>query len=525
MNTTPQKKPGSKKSRRAEYDAVAGSNNATGAGNKRRQSNIERKEETGAQGLLKPYDRLNLLNLCRDIERNYSQATAMFRQIRINIIGPSPKVQINTKDDFGKQSTSWINSKWMKACDFRGNRRFAKLAQLQETAKKREGDLLVAFDDQLILDTGKILFYEADQICDVTGGITQTFEERGYTQQDGIVMDKYGREVGVVATHRRGQTSVPEEDATIFPIDPDDDSNNYVNLIRSEFRLIQGRGIGPLAAAISDFLDCYEMRSKELQSAKKAASIYGFVKRAEAIENFDDPLMDPDNQNPTDQGSGYEGTDITLPEEQTEPSNYESLEKLTGGYTDYMDPDDTVEFPDINRPNVAMKEFLDYVMDSGGAAFGMAHAYTRLKADSSYTSFRGDMVLTWQSFYCDQKDAEHDFLDWCVIRAIRWAIRKGIITAEAPDDWETKLSWTLPKMPHVDELKERKATEQALKNGETTFLQILGPDYEEKWTQFSEELEKARELLLPLGVFETKAGAVQEDENEENKQENENEQD
>lgn len=500
---------------KGNFDAVSGSNNATGNGNKRRKSNIETKEETGAQGLLRPYDRLHSLNLCRDVERNYSQAKSIIHQMKVNVIGPSPKAQVNTGDEFGREATEWLNGVWMKNCDFRQDRRFAKLAQLVVAAKAREGDLLVVFDDDMIEDTGQILFYESDMICDVSG-LDAKFKAKGWSQQDGIIKDKFGREIGYVGTYRRGQTSVPEKDATIFTRDPINKENNMVKLIRSDYRLLQGRGISPLLAAISDFLDCYEMRAKELQSAKKAAGDYAYVTRKEAVANFDDVRFDPDNENPSDQDADYDGDTLVLPEAQEEPVNYEALEKLTGGYTDYMADGDEVKFPEVNRPNVQMKEFLDYVMDSGGAAFGMAHAYTRMKADTSYTAFRGDMVLSWVSFVSEQKDAEDEFLDWSAIRAIRWKIKKGGFENEPTEGWEKKISWMLPKIPFIDELKERKAHETGLKTGELTYSQLLGPDWLQHLKQLAEELKEAEALGLPLSIFETKSGGATAPANSEN---------
>ncbi|MCK5644085.1 MAG: phage portal protein [Gammaproteobacteria bacterium] len=483
------------------YDAVAGSGNSVGGGNKRRQSTIETKEETGATGILKPYDRLKSLNLCRDAERNFSGAKSIFHQIKINVIGPSPKVQVNTNNEFGIELTKWINKKWMKNCDFRRNRRFAKMAQLAVAAKAREGDLLVVFDDDLIKDSGKLIFYETDLICDISDPPPE-FAEAGYTMSDGIVNDEWGREVGYITTNKRGQTSVPLADATVWPRNPDNEDDNLATLIRSDFRLIQGRGVSPFLSAIADILDSYEMRAKELQTAKVAASLCGTIKRTEAIEDYDDERMNPDNDNPDD----TEGATNTLPEKQTKPATYERLESLAGGYFDYLDPDDTFTLHDIKRPNVQMKEFLDYVMDSSGSAFGLAHAYTRMKADSSYTAFRGDMVLTWVSFYAEQKDAENEFLDWSVIRAGRWAIRHEIIKAKPTPGWEEELYWTLPTIPFVDEVKERNAHAIGLKNGELTYSDLLGPDWAKKFTQLQTELNDARSKGLPLSVFETKSG-------------------
>lgn len=490
---------------KAQYDAIAGSGQNTGAGNKRRPSKIETTEETGARGILKPRNRLSAINLARDAERNYSNAKSIIHQNKINIIGKSPKCQINTADKFGVEATEWINSDWMKNCDFRSTRRFAKLGQLVVAGQDREGDLLALFDDEMIDDTGKLLFYESDQITDLADFTAWKGNREKWQQRDGIIYDEWSREVGYVTTHRRGQSSIPARDATVFPRDPVDESKNMVKLIRADFRLIQGRGISPMLTIISDMLDCYEMRSKELQSAKLQASLAGTIQRKEAIENFDDARFDPDNQNADDSA----GVTNTLPEEQTAPENYERLEKLTGGYFDYLAEGDEFKLHDIKRPNVKMKEFLDYVLDSAGSAFGLAHAYTRMKADTSYTAFRGDMVMTWVTWYARQKDLENEFLDWSAIRAIKWAIRKGFIKRPPTPGWEKKVSWMLPRMPFVDEGKERDAQAKAVKNGLTTYTELLGPTWQRQFEQLGKELDDARQKALPLEAFETKSGGIE----------------
>ena len=70
------------------------------------------------------------------------------------------------------------------------------------------------------------------------------------------------------------------------------------------------------------------------------------------------------------------------------------------------------------------------------------------------------------------------------------------------------MSWTWPKMPSVDELKEANATAQALKNGTTSYGELLGPDWEERLVSLAHEIETARALNLPLSVLEMKSGGV-----------------
>lgn len=510
----------------AKYDAVSGSSGAAGTGNKRRQATVELTDEAGAQGQLNNVQRLYAVNLARDSERNFSIAKSILKQLRNNVVGADAKIQINTNDEFSKEATSWFNKKFFKNCDFRSTEDFSKICRNVFAAKKREGDVLVVFDDGLFNlkkeGTGKIVLYDADQICDLTNAKDLP---AGATQEGGVIRDSFGREIGYIVAKKRGLQQVDSKDATIFRRDPDDEDANSIRLIKSTFRVNQGRGTADMLSGVADMLDCYEMRSKELQTAKVAASLAGTVEREEAITDFDDERFDPTNDNPDDSA----GVTNTLPETQTAPANYERMESLTGGFFDYLAKGDKLTLHDIKRPNVHMAEFLDHVVDSAGAVFGLAHSYARMKADASYTAFRGDMILSWVSIYVEQKDLEREFLDWIAVRAIRWAIKTGAIRASAPVDWQEKISWHMPSMPFVDELKERQANAAALKNGEKDFSDLIGPDWRDKFASLAEQLEEARSLNLPLGVFEQKSGGsaevtpAQDDSNDEDDKDGSNE--
>jgi capsid protein len=497
------------KERLGKYDAVSGSSNATGAGNKRRKSVIETTEESGSAGVLNNSQRLKGVNLARDLERNYSVAKSLFKQLRNNIVGALGKIQVNTDDEFGKEATTWFNKDFFNNCDFRSTEDFSKITRNILTAKKREGDILVYFDDGSQLNvkeggTGKIICYESDMICDLTD---KDKLPNGCTQESGVVRDQYGREIGYIVSKKRGQVSIDSSNlARMFRRDPDNEPENMVKLIKSTFRINQGRGTSELLSAIADMLDCYEMRSKELQSAKLAASLAGTIEREESITDYDDVRLDPTNENPADGTT----SETTLPEEQTEPVNYERMEALTGGIFDYLAKGDKLTLHDIKRPNIHMAEFIDHVTDAAGSVFGFAHAYSRMRADTSYTAFRGDMVMSWVSIIVEQKDLEREWLDWVGVRAIEWALRNGKIKSKAPDGWQNRISWHLPVMPFVDELKERQANAAALKNGEKTFSDLLGPDWNAKFEAFANELAKARKLGLPLSVFEQKSGGMAE---------------
>jgi hypothetical protein len=160
----------------------------------------------------------------------------------------------------------------------------------------------------------------------------------------------------------------------------------------------------------------------------------------------------------------------------------------------------------MNRPAVHMNEFIEAVLGYAGASLGLAKAYTLLRADSSYTAFRGDMILTWAgAFYPLQKWLERSYADRVAVKVLTWAQSNGKIT-KLSEGWERRLSWQWPTMPHVDEAREEAATENALRNGTTNYSELLGPSWRTQFSALSEQLEDARKKNLPLSVFTMKSG-------------------
>lgn len=79
-----------------------------------------------------------------------------------------------------------------------------------------------------------------------------------------------------------------------------------------------------------------------------------------------------------------------------------------------------LELLDTKHPNASMPEFIRWLAGRSAAPFGLGQIYATLKADSSYTAFRGEQMLSWQSFYEAQKFLE-GICDWIVYRWAIWA--------------------------------------------------------------------------------------------------------
>jgi capsid protein len=471
----------------------------------RRKPRIETSSEGGIYDMRK---RLQGANIGRDLERNYSPAKGIIHQFRMNVVGSLGKIQVNGEG--GEEATAWFNEEWAKDCDMRDDMHWSTACQNAVASVLREGDFACVFDDGLIEDSGKLMFWEADQVVPVSSDVFTQMAinyqlPEGSVQDSGIIRDKIGRTLGYIVTGKRGVEQVGKiEDVTFYRKD-------VAWLPKNPWRLNQGRGVPTIISAAQSFLDVYEMLVKELQTAKKAASQYAMVSRTDAVEDWDDPSSGavnlPENDGKSATTVAADGAnDSTSPEAR----NYESLEAFTGGYTDYGDVNDKIQFPPADRPNVHMAEFIEAVHCHAGAAFGMAKAYALLRADSSYTAFRGDMMMTWAgAFYPTQKWLERTFADRVGRKAIAWAIRKRMIAPIAPG-WERRISWKWPRMPEVNLVDAANATALELKNGSTNFSDILGPDWKMRLGQLAEQVDEIKRLGLPLSILEMKSGGSSE---------------
>ena len=473
----------------AAYDALD-------ANRLRRQPTREYKDESNIYTISK---RLLGCNLGRDLERNYSPAKSVLLQFRVNVVGSLGKLSVNMPG--GEEATSWFNEIWAKDCDFRDDIDWSTLLQNILIAQIRDGDALCIVDDNLIEDTGKLLTWETDQILPVSDTILAASDFKDTIQDNGILRDKWGRVVAYCATGKRGINVIDRKDDVTFW------KRDQARLLRNPWRLNQGRGIPSLITPSTNFIDLYEILASELISAKRTAKQYAFVKRDNAVTDWDVPADHPEYLPENDGRTAAEVATNGANQATHTEKNYEQLEAFTGGLTDYLDPKDSVEFPKLDHPNAALPAFLETVLGYSGAALGMARAYTNLKAETSYTAFRGEMIMTWVTFYWLQKQLERNAADWIARKVLLWAQRKKHI-GPLPDGWERSVSWKWPVMPSVDEARESVAQAQLLKNGSLDYSDILGPDWQTRFKALAAQFDFARELNLPLSVFEQKSGGA-----------------
>lgn len=476
-----------------KYDAVDANNSK-----KRRNPNVETSKE---EEILPARLRNKGIAMTRDLERNYTNAKSMVRQVKINTVGRLGKLRVNTDDvDANTMVQDWFNSTYAKNCDARGDNHLSDFFKLSIVSTLREGDVLAVFDD-FKFDDGKLLFFEADQFVKIKESDWKIQTEwvetvkgadgkeitRPLQQESGIIYDTFGRVIAyAVSGSKRGVESVAYEDAMIIP-------RGSAKHLMMPWRFNQLRGSADMLTMVADMEDNYEMRAKELQTAKVAATMAGKVTRKDGVEDAMVATgLDPDEIIEDDADTGAQKEEETI---------YDNFGHLTGGNLEYMDDGDEFEFFKIDRPNLDAAKFHDFMLQSSGSAIGLARAYSLLQADRSYTAFRGEMVMSWESFYDYQKWLERRLADWVAVKAITYAIKAKTLSVKLADNWQSKISWQWPVMPQVDPVKENKGKETGLKNGLTDYSEIHGPEWKKRFAALAEQKEEAERLGLSLEAF------------------------
>ena len=493
--------------RYGRYDAVDPSNE--------RKRRIPWVEKLSEEWLLRPYDRLRAISMGRDLERNFTSAKSLLKQLKLNTVGTvGGKIRLNTEDDaFNQTVSNWFNHVWSKDCDSRDDLCFNEQLQLALASVRREGDCGFIFDD-FDDDDGRLTWWEADQFVNVEKSdwesqtqwveSVKSFDGRKrpksktipLQQNSGIVFDSKGRIKAYIVTGKRGLIVAPLKEVTVFP-------RGVFRMVKTPWRFNQLRGVGDMLTASADLQDLYEMKSKELQSAKVASGMAGKVTR----QDPDEVALFKGGLNPEailDTSSAPTPSPI-----ETRRPSYEAYESLCGGYMEYLLKGEDFEILDFNRPNVHLKDFFDFVYKGAGSSLGLSRAYTTLDPDSTYIGFRANLLLAWVTFVCEQKFLERKVCDFVGGKAIAWGLDKKMIKGvkNIPGDWRAKMSWQWPKMPQVDPLKDSEADSYDIKNGFVDFEELLGPNWREKLVKAGQQLKVAKENEIPLSAFETKAGA------------------
>ena len=499
---------------RAQYDFTQPLNPA--GGRKRRLARVETGDE---ETILSTWKRLQGLDLSRDLLRNDPATHGLAKTLRVQTIGDAGQLQFNdnTGDPWYEEAVAFWNE-WARTADFIDGSTFREIQQLAVSSLAFEGDFVVVLDvGQLSTvppGSGKLCLFEADQIVNLAPEDFAPYAAQGWTQTSGILRDKLGRRVGVIVSNERGRESVPASRAFVLTMDPDRPEDAPWRYVGRKFRFRQLRAVPDSISTLQTAIDSYEMLNLEIMSGKVSASRYGAIIEAPNVNG-----LVPSGFADGDAGTNEDEERADLEDEKA-ALDADGLEHYTGGNFDLLPAGSALQFDNGQRPSPNVQGFIDWGSDLIGRAHAIPHAVMRQKADSSYTAYRGDLLFGFMTHRDNRQFLEDNFSDPVARMVLRWAMRSGRLSADAPEGWERVIAWQYPALPSIDPQKEQAALAQQLKSGLTTFRDILGPAWKKKLEQLGDEVAWIRSQGLPLSVLETASGATVADERDERNADN-----
>lgn len=501
-DTSRTRAPSRRPRRRARYDFVQNLN--TAGGRKRAPARIETQGEEGPENL-SPRNRLLGINLARNQFRNSPMFRGFVKVLQNNVIGTEGKLRFFSAGD-GENAELYRNAEryfaaWAKHCNFRDGSSFRKALKNALAALVIDGDFVCIFDEDLT-GSGKLIFFEADQIANLMpADFAATFPE-GYSQNSGVVIDNFGRECGVIVSAKRGLTEVAKADAFVLTRDPaSDDDSNWI-LVKSVSRLVQTRGAADCLPSLDCLIDSHEALCAELQSSKMMAS-----RACTIIEGAEST---PQGTAPTgflpDDGEEADGE---TKEEDEDYYSADALVEYSGGNISILPHDSSIVFDSPTHPNTNLQTFLLTCADLAAAPLGIPSDVARGRADSSYSASRFSQLYFWRNVESIQQSLEDDFMDWVARHVLRYGMARGLLDP-LPEGWEEEIAWSFPRMQSINELQDIQSAALKLRTGLTSFARELGPAWRDSLKEYAAELDFCRENGLPLNVFETAAGAMAE---------------
>jgi capsid protein len=469
-----------------------------------------------------PYDREYAITLGRDMHRNQARYVSLENQISRMTAG-TVKCQIGTKDRaWNAEAERVFNDRFAKDCLLQIPRTYlSDLCQQLVSSVIREGDVLVVYDDGFARDSGKLLTYEADQLVRMDDADFARLYP-GCRQVSGVILDDVDAIYGYIVSHVRitddmrvrpnGLWILPADKCLVYTTD-------QAVLLASRYRPGQIRGVPEMLPVSICMDDSDEMIKSELLTAKMGAKNWATIFESEATQTartdseLTAAIEAQERAGNVDPQTGHlidpDAVPSAAASASVERPHYSSIDDTDSAIVTYLEGRDRMDIHTPNRPNLHTDEFFRARNADAAASLGLARSHSEMSVQTSYTAFRGESLMTWESIYDRQKKLCRQLLDWLAVKVIERAIAEGELapaTAEARN-WRDKITWSLPTMPHIDELRATEAQGAALKAGLATYRDLLGSEWDEKLEQLAREVELIRSLGLPLAITETVSGA------------------
>lgn len=478
-------------------------------------------EHGGEDDALTTALRDQFINLGRNAVRNNETLNGILEQFRLNGIGiEGGKAYFDFPDEYeaGARKLKRAFSHWCSSCEFFDDLSLRDTLGIVLQTLLVCGECALVFDDGRIDGSGRVLVFEPDSIINYPKDL---FAKRfpAYTQYKGKIRTKSGVLVGItVSSSERGKDEAEDPDHLLFftkephenPLDVD------WMLLGPRWRSNQGSSTPPIAAPLASLMDTADLLGFEKEAAKHNSQMYAqLVQTGTDNSAADEILGDPSLTAGAGDMSGDSGDDLAAAaveaqDIQPEAVSFQELERC-GAFYDIMPENAKLELMDTKHPNPNMNEFIRQVECRGGWSLGLCKCFVTGEVDSSFSGYRGMMLMTWPVFQKWQKILERA-CDWVFRCWWRFYVEKlGVVKfgpGELPEDFLDRVRWFWPRMREVNPVDMQNAYNSGLKNGTIGIDEIIGPDWKEKLRERAAQKRFFEENGLLHPASETVSGQI-----------------
>ncbi len=396
----------------------------------------------------------------RDVRRNYTVARWMVDRhldyvTTFNFRSASPSPSINdTLENLVREWSEPANF------DIAGRHSRQRALRLTEAGRTVDGDLLVVRQT-----SGHVQLIESDRVRE-TGDMPDTVDRARVTR--GIVTNKAGRAKAYIVA-RRGSASF----GASFKFDRLVPAHNaYLHACYD--RVDQVRGISPIASALNELRDAYEIFDHARAKAK-VAQMFGlvFFRDGEDTVAPNTPSADP---------TGYQ------------------VDFGRGPVQLDLEPGDDAKFLESQHPGGSFESFTNQLIGIALKSLAIPRSFW----DESFTNFSGArQALILYERAADQKRADNRaLLDWLT----RWRIQLWSLDGRLPkslDPADLRWEWQHAGLPWIDPLKEVTGHTAALAAALTSRTRILkqqGLDFADIVAELKREKDALELAGLPTSI-------------------------
>lgn len=435
--------------------------------------------------ILNPNRRARLLDLTRNLVRNSSLFNTILGQMTTNVVSTvGGKVVLSIPNEQTNRDLRRNFFAYTRNVDFYTGDTLNHLLKRVLREYVIGGDCVLLFDDGLVEDSGKILFFESNEIVDVPLNVVQEHYGQGAWISQGKVYSKNGRHIGTVVSKSQcgmaGEAVDPSK-CYFLKKDPNESPvNNYWFHFSSNWR--EGRGVSQAASAIATIHQLEDLVQSELLASRRNSQIFCWL-----TQNRDAEEVIPSPFDGTEDVDDMSNEDIErIVKEQKEEEKVITFNRAKENAIVYEALPDGINAQQLQtqHPNQNIQTMVDWLANRCAATMGISKVFATGNPQDS--NWRSNQLFSFPAILEMQKDLEQ-VLDWVFKCFVMWAVKKSMVKSYVAEDFMDYVSWEWKGIDDLSPVTHQQGIKLALENNTMTYKELLGNNWKEKLEQTAYE--------------------------------------